>query len=108
MNVNDKIMTIQELTGIEVQQNLYNGDAEEWIVFNYADERSNSFADDAPTSDTVYLMIHLYTKRDFLDLKEAIKTYLEKEGFDDISIQSYYEDGWNNVVFECEYTQGRS
>lgn len=108
MNVNDKLMALQELTGIEVQQNIYDGEANEWITFVYADERSSSFADDMPETDIVYPMIHLYTKRDFSDLKETIKAYLEREGFDDISIQSYYEDGWNNVVFECEYTQGRS
>ena len=110
MNVNPILLKLKEVTGFPVEPDLYTGDAERYIVFNYS-ETPSFCGDDAPVADTALIQVHLYLPygENYMELKEKIRNFLEQNGFDDIEIQPTVEPDmkYTHVIFECEYTEGR-
>lgn len=113
MNVNKLI--IDTLTPIipndtpgepNVKLNKYSGDSGTYVVFNYADDRGEVFADDAPEIDTASLQIHLFCpeKFNYMTLKKQIRSKLFQAGFSYPQISSLYESDTklNHIIFECE------
>lgn len=100
MNVNEKLIALLKPLGIPVKPDVYRGDAEEYIEFNYADERSILSADDLPIMDETTLQIHLYTKNNPIQLKKQIRRLLRLGGFIVVSSNQIYENdsGYSHVV----------
>ena len=94
MNVNEKIRTLEKVTGYPVRPVIYSGKADKYITFTYEDERGELFADDEEQETTAYLQISLYTPENFnyFEDKKKIKKQLKSEGFNVESIQSWLED----------------
>lgn len=117
MNVNEKLKTLLEgPTGLTVNQDAYDGNDDKYIIFSYADERSETFADNNPDSDTVYLNIQLITPKNFnyMELKETIRELLEGADFNITSNPSFLGDVYfgtektRQTVFEVNYTEQRT
>jgi hypothetical protein len=107
MNVNSTIMNALLPLGYPVCQGHYTGVEDTYIVFNYADDRGMTFADDAPEDDVVSIQVHLFClgKFDYRKLKKLIRVKLFNAGFSYPSIPlDTYESNTdkNHIVFECE------
>ena len=94
MNVNEKLMKLQEVTGYPVRPDIYTGPADKNITFTYEDERGALYADDDETATTAYLQVSLNTPENYNHMrdKHLIKKELKKLGFNVESIQSWLED----------------
>lgn len=94
MNVNEKIRTLEGVTGYPVRPDVYSGKADKYITFTYEDERGALYADDQELETTAYLQISLYTPENFnyFDDKSKIKKKLKEEGFNVEGIQSWLEN----------------
>lgn len=110
MNINPILLKLKEATGLPVAPELYTGDAERYIVFNYS-EMAVLYGDDDPIADTALVQVHLYLPcgENYMKLKEEIRNFLKQNGFNNIEIQSTVEPDmkYTHVIFECEYTEGR-
>ncbi len=116
MNVNEKLKTLLEgPTGLKVDQDEHDGNDDKYIIFSYADERPETFADNKPDSDTVYLNIQLITPKNFnyMKLKHKIRDLLEDADFIVTSIRSFLGDVYfgtektRQTVLEVKYTEQR-
>ena len=82
MNVNKDIQKLKNITGLNVSPDIYSGNEESYIVYNYTDERPVLFGDDSVEADQATVQVNLYTppKFNYMDLKHAIRDYLETIG----------------------------
>lgn len=110
MNVNEKLLNIENIFGYPVQPDNYDGKESEYITFNYADERSVLFADDNPIEDEANLQLHIWLNisNDYMELKDGIKKYLEEIEACDIAISVLTEELKRHIVFEFTMLEGRS
>lgn len=94
MNVNEKIRTLEEVTGYPVRPDLYTGREDKYITFTYEDERPVLVADNDEEAETAYLQVTLFTPEDFNYFadKKKIKKHLKEQGFNVESIQSWLAD----------------
>lgn len=119
MDINEDILRLEELTGVEVSQDIYDGSNEKYIVFAYEDEHPNFWGDDEAISDTADIQVNLYTPKNYnyMELKTMIRDHLETLG-EVTSIRSYLEkqnvSGSGNLeslirhtVFSVSITKGR-
>jgi hypothetical protein len=106
MNLDERIRTA--LSGIcdVVVPQVYTGDAQEYIVFNYS-EYPLVFADDTPQSIGYSVQVHLFMplKVNPNTKKESIKTALFSAGFTYPSIQDVTDDEGQHYVFETTYNE---
>lgn len=115
MDLNEKLMLLLGVTGLEVCQDEYDGKKDKYIVFTYADERPETFGDNCVESDTVYLNVQLITPKNYnyLSLKKEIRNLLEGADFIVTSISSFLGDIYHETektrqtVFEVKYTEQR-
>ena len=61
MNLNGKLKSLLEATGLPIEQDEYTGVEDKYITFTYEDESPETYADNKVTNDTVYLLslIHI-------------------------------------------------
>lgn len=113
MNINSKLMKLEEVTGFPVAPDLYRGESDKWIVFTYTDERGELYADDSEQYVTVKLYVSFYCPEsyNYMADKKKIKKALIDEGFQIESISSYIDnsgiegtDYIRRVLFEINYT----
>ena len=107
MDVNTEIMKLHDITGLDVQADLYTGKNSSYIVFTYTDERPVFWGDDDTLADEVTIQVSLYTppKSDHMDYKHKIRDYLETLGeINDISswIDTYMSK--NNLEVAIRHT----
>lgn len=93
MNVNERIISLEQIIGYPVSQDIYEGKEDKYIVFNYEDERVELFGDNKELMETAYLHIAFYTPKDYdyHSDKKLIKKELKKMGFNVESSQSWLE-----------------
>ena len=87
MNVNPDIQKLAEITGLPVSPDVYSGDNEKYITYEYTDERPIFWGDDQTLYDQLMVRVNLFTppKFNYMDLKHQIRDYLETLGeLDDI------------------------
>ena len=115
MDVNVTLKGLEEVTGLEVVQDFYEGKKDKYITFTYQDERPALMADDKPLFDQCDIYVHLYTPPgfDYHELKHRIRDYMEENDFY-VTIQSWIEDlddqsnkKIRNTTFDCEYSDFR-
>ena len=111
MNINKKIIDTLSPLGLPVKENLYTGNETQWIVFNYADDRGDAYANDAPAVEVATMHIHLYAPLDFnyQNLKKQIRSLLFEAGFSYATVSTEIETDTRlrHLIFECEYVEGR-
>ena len=103
MNVNSIIGTALTSLSLPVYADVYEGTADEYIVFNYADERPALRADDNDELDETVIQVHYFTKSNPLSNKKAIRKALRTAGFTIISTSEFYESDtkFYHVVVEA-------
>jgi len=93
VNVNPLIISALTSLSLPVYPNVYTGTANEYITFNYADERPVLRADDTDLCDETVVQVHYFT----LDgskvqgKKKSIRNLLRAAGFSIGPTQEFYE-----------------
>ena len=103
MNVNSQVITALTSLSIPVAADVYEGAADEYITFNYADERPVVRADDADILDETTIQIHYFTRANPLAMKKRIRHMLRSAGFTIQNTQQFYESDtkYYHVVVEA-------
>lgn len=103
MNVNQIVINALSPMKKPVSPNHYGGTAEEYIIFNYADERPIFHADDEEIFDQTEIQVHLFTRNNPQQYKKTIRRLLRSSGFSILNTQEFYESdtNYNHVVVEC-------
>ena len=91
MNINAIVITALSSLSIPVHANVYNGTADEYITFNYADERPVVRADDTDILDETTIQVHYFSRSNPQTNKKAIRRLLRAAGFTIQSTQEMYE-----------------
>lgn len=115
MNLNELLKKLLGETGLPVEQDIYNGKEDKYIIFAYEDERPELLADNETLADTAYLQIQLILPKNFnyFDLKKKVRSLLEGADFYITSIRNFLGDvyqgteKYRQIVFEVKYTEGR-
>ena len=104
MNVNSIVIGALYSLNMPVVPNNYEGDADEYIVFNYADERPIISGNDTDLIGRTIVHVHYFTKGNPQQNKKAIRRLLRAAGFIIISTAEFYEDDtrYTHVVVEAE------
>lgn len=106
MTVNEKI--IQAMTGFEIPvvADFFGDGNEEYITFNYADDRAALYGDDAPIAVKAAMQIHYFlpANKDYLEIKKKMRKALFEEGFTYPEVTVLVEPGnkVRHIIFECE------
>ena len=107
MDVNAEIQALETITGLPVSPDIYTGDADKYIVYNYTDERPVLWGDDEPLEDQAIIQVNLFTppKFNYMSLKHQIRDYLESLGETD-DINSWLETftAKNNLEVTIRHT----
>lgn len=103
MNVNSLIISTLSPLSLPTDPNHYEGDATEYITFNYADERPVLSGDDKDLCDETVVQVHYFTKGNPQTNKKAIRRLLRANGFTIIATLEFYESDTklNHVVVEA-------
>lgn len=103
MNVNPLIISALSSLNLSVTANVYVGTADEYITFNYMDERPTLIADDTDLYDTTVIQVHYFTKGNPQQKKKDIRRLLRAGGFVIHDTMEFYETdtALNHVVVEC-------
>ena len=102
MNINSIVTNALSSLGLPVAASVYNGNADEYITFNYADERPALRADDTDILDETTIQVHYFTRSNPQTNKKAIRRLLRIAGFTIQSTQEFYEsdtDYFHVVVY---------
>lgn len=112
MDINEIMIALCDGLGLPCAQDLYSGEEEKWVTFNYVDERPAQFSDNKARIECADIYVHLFTPLsfDYMELKRSLRDSLEENAFLVSSIQSYLEQDTSirHTVFECEISQERS
>jgi len=100
MNINSIVISALSSLSLPVAANVYTGTAEEYITFNYADERPALRADDTDILDETTIQVHYFTRSNPQTNKKAIRRLLRAVGFSIQSTQEIYENdtGYFHIV----------
>lgn len=100
MNINATVVSGLSSLALPVHANVYNGTADEYITFNYADERPALRADDTDIYDETTIQVHYFARTNPQTNKKAIRRLLRAAGFTIQSTQELYESdtGFYHVV----------
>lgn len=103
MNINPTVISALSSLGLPVSANVYEGTADEYITFNYADERPALRADDADIYDETEIQVHYFTRGNPQTNKKAIRRLLRASGFTIISTSEFYESDtkFQHIVVEA-------
>ena len=104
MNVNSIVIGALYSLNMPVVPNNYEGEADEYIVFNYADERPIISGNDTDLIDRTTIQVHYFTKSNPQPNKKEIRRLLRTAGFIIISTAEFYEEDtrYTHVVVEAE------
>lgn len=108
MNINQKI---EETLG-GITKNIWpmccplQKPPEKYIVYNPEIEEPGYHADDLDCEWVQHMQIHLFTKKNYVNDRKAIKNLLKKAEFVMTGIETFYEKdtGYYHLCFEC-YTE---
>lgn len=106
MTVNEKIIQALQPFDIPVVTDFFGGKQKEYFTFNYAADHAVLFGDNAPMEVLADVQIHYFLpmRKDYLEIKKAIRRALLEAGFTFPAVTSLVEpDGEiRHLIFECE------
>ena len=104
MTIEESLLSALEVFEIPVEAEIYQGDAEKYIVFNYTSNPDN-FADDTPQNERYLIQVHLYASpgSNTRELQQKIKKALFETGISWPQREDASDQYWQHIVFECEY-----
>lgn len=104
MTIEPIIKPALETLGYPVAPDCYSGDADEYIVFNYSDERPTNYVDDVDRYDLTTVQVHFFTRYDPSGIKPKIRAILRKLGFTILATEQFYESDtkYRHVIVEAE------
>ncbi len=104
MTIEPIIKPALEALGYPVALDCYTGDAEEYIVINYSDERPTIWVDDVDRYDLTTVQVHFFTRYDPIGIKPKIREILRRLKFTILSTEQYYENDtkYRHVIIEAE------
>ena len=80
--MHNKLVEVLETLGIDLAFMEYEGNSNEYIIFNIYNEEANNFADDDNLSDVYYIQVNYWFKSlKNLDKYNEIKELLKENGF---------------------------
>lgn len=90
MNVDEKVMKLEEATGYPVAPGIYKGSSDKYIIFTTEDERPDLYADDDAQTEEAVIQVQFICPYDFdyHDVKKIIKRTMKKQGF---TVESFRE-----------------
>jgi len=106
MNLDERIRTaLTDICDVIVPQ-VYTGDAQEYIVFNYS-EYPLEFADNAPHTVGYSIQVHLFMplKANPNTMKNNIQNALFTAGFSYPSIQDVTDEEGQHYVFQTTFEE---
>ena len=100
MNINPIVIAALASLSIPVEPNTYDGIATEYIIFNYADERPEVYANDTDILEETTIQVHYFTRGNTLKNKKAIRRLLRTAGFTIQSTAEFFESDtkYNHVI----------
>ena len=103
MNVNPIIISALSSLSLPVTANVYDGAADEYITFNYSDERPTVRADDTDILDETEIQVHYFTRGNPQPNKKAIRKALRASGFTILNTSEFYENDtkFTHIVVEA-------
>lgn len=113
MSINSKIINALSSLSLPVRADVYDGTADEYIVFNYFSQGAD-FANDAPRQEVYFVQVHYFCPigKNSLSVRDRIKKALFSAGFtwpavtNAMSMAYSREVGEQHWVFETEYAVG--
>jgi len=110
MSINSDIINALSSLSLPVCPDVYDGDADEYITFNYFSQ-GDDFADDAPQHETYFVQVHYICplKKNSLSIRNQIKDALFTAGFTWPTVTNAMSTAYARDVdeqhwaFECEY-----
>lgn len=115
MNVNKTMLALADITNLPVEEDEYEGTAEEYIIFNYADEKSIRHGNDIPLINEADMTVKAVLKKstNYFQTKDKIWEYLIECGAYDITFQTYLESitgnkKKRNLIFDFKIMKERN
>ena len=104
-SVNKIIVSALRSFNLPVAENLYEGKANEYFYYNFADDALGDSGDDLPQAYVAYLQIHYVCpmSKSYADMKRRIRKALVDAGFTapEVTDASDTTDRLRHLVFEC-------
>ncbi len=118
MNINSIMLGLEGVTGLEVEEDSYTGDKDEYIVFDYADVRGELFGDNESIIETASMIINITlikrkpgkSETNYHGIAVNVARYLAEYDASGISYGVFSEkltdqDEVRHLVFECKFTK---
>ena len=107
-NVDSLLKAELEKLGVPVERLKYGGKAACFIVYQLVVGRDTFFSDDEEGAQEFTYQVHVYSKTDYVDILQRLKTALKAAGFYAITIdaETYEQDtGYYHVPVEIKYME---
>lgn len=105
-SMNRIVVSALSVFQLPVAENIYEGTASEYFVYNYADDVLADSGDDEPQAYVASMQIHYICplQRSYSDMKRRIRKALVDAGFTapEVTDASDTADRTRHLVFECE------
>ena len=108
MNVDSTLKALLDKLGVPVARLKYTGRAACFIVYQLVVGRDTFFSDDEEGAQEFTYQVHVYSKSDYFDLLQRLKTALKAAWFYGITIDAevYEQDtGYYHVPVEIKYME---
>lgn len=90
---------------LPMAERLYEGDSDEYITFNLADDIGADYGDNDPGTNTVFMQIHYVCPwpKDYYPIRRQIRKLLHEAGFTwpEVTDVSDASTRMRHFVFEC-------
>lgn len=105
METSEKIVEAIRPLGIPCVPDLYTGNEERYVTYNFVDDYGTDFADDEPETIVNSMQIHFFmpAKETYIDWKKRIRKALFDADFTfpEVTIQTEDENTIRHMIFEC-------
>lgn len=109
MTVNQVILGLGELLSLPIEEDVYIGQQESWLTFNFPLLSPGLCADDNIEIEQYTIQIHLFipSKKNYREIVTSIKEYLNENDMllNDITYLYESDTKLKHIVFECEYIE---
>ena len=111
------IKNVADNLGYPSRPDLYKGDADRFVTYNYAKISGDNYGDDRPDCNVAAVQVHLYIplKENFISRLTTMQNALFEAGFTwpDVTVLTEYDetqtvdglDGIRHIAFECDYEE---